>query len=176
MKLRNNKKGIKKNLFLLGQIWTSMTSSYFNNSPCPIAILRLVIELTNKFMVVPWAALCVLLWQISAWNRSRNLQLVIHPFFLSKNWRRYFDDSFCIIRKDGVSAFPDTFKSINWNILFQIELEYDGRIHFLDTLVSRRNGAIAIVYRQPKYHHDYSQECLLNIRFRRLFLPHVYFT
>ena len=65
---------------------------------------------------------------------------------LSKNWRRYFEDSLCIIRKDGVSAFHDTFKSIDRNILFQIELEYDGRFHFLDNLVSRRNGAIAIVY------------------------------
>ena len=79
-------------------------------------------------------------------------------------WKRYVDDSFCIITKDDVSAFHDTLNSIDANILFIIETECNRKISFLDTLVSRRNGVIAVgVYRKPTHtdryldfnsHHD----------------------
>ena len=63
--------------------------------------------------------------------------------------KRYVDDSFCSNRKD-VWAFRNILNSIDRNISFIIELDCDGKISFLNTLVSRRNGAIAIdVYRKP---------------------------
>ena len=81
-----------------------------------------------------------------------------------KIWKRYVDDSFCIIGKDDVSSFHDTLNSIDTNISFTIETECNGKIAFLDTLVSRRNGAIVVdVYRKPTHtdryldfnsHHD----------------------
>lgn len=116
----------KTPLFLLGQIWILMTSSHFSNSPCRTTFLCLVIELI------------VLLWPISAWKRSRNLRFEIH-LLPPKIWERYVDDSFCIIRKGGVSAFHDTSSSIDRNIPFASELECDGKISFLDNLISLRN-------------------------------------
>ena len=74
------------------------------------------------------------------------------------------DDSFCIIGKSDVSYFHDTLNSIDTNISFTIETECNGKISFLDTLVSRRNGVIVVdVYRKPTHtdryldfnsHHD----------------------
>ena len=74
------------------------------------------------------------------------------------------DDSFCIIKKNGVTAFHDTLNSIDTNISFTIEQECNEKISFLDTLVSRNNGAISVdVYRKPTHtdryldfnsHHD----------------------
>ena len=65
---------------------------------------------------------------------------------------------------DDVSAFHDTLNSIDTNISFTIETECNGKIAFLDTLVSRRNGVIVVdVYRKPTHtdryldfnsHHD----------------------
>ena len=67
----------------------------------------------------------------------------------------YVDDSFCITRKD-VWAFRNILNSIDRNISFIIELDCDGKISFLNTLVSRRNGAIAIdVYRKPTHTDRY---------------------
>jgi len=81
-----------------------------------------------------------------------------------KIWKRYVDDSFCIIKKTGVTAFYDTLNSIDINISFSIEQECNGKISFLDTLVSCNNGAISVdVYRKPTHtdryldfnsHHD----------------------
>jgi len=81
-----------------------------------------------------------------------------------KIWKRYVDDGFCIIKKNGVTAFHDTLNSIDTNISFTIEHECNRKISFLDTLVSRNNGAISVdVYRKPTHtdryldfnsHHD----------------------
>ena len=85
-----------------------------------------------------------------------------------KIWKRCVDDSVCIIRKDDVSAFHDTLNSIDTNISFTIETECNGKLSFLDTLVFRRNGVIAVdVYRKPNHtdryldfnsHHDRQHE------------------
>ena len=60
-------------------------------------------------------------------------------FVPPKIWKRYVDESFCIIKKDNVPAFHDTLNSIDANISFTIEIESDNKISFLDTLVTRRN-------------------------------------
>ena len=45
---------------------------------------------------------------------------------------------------------------LNKNISFTIETEYNGKISFLDTLVSRKNGVIAVdVYRKPTHTDRY---------------------
>ena len=81
-----------------------------------------------------------------------------------KIWKRYVDDSFCIIKKDNVPAFHDTLNSIDANISFTIQIESDNKVSFPDTLATRRNGTIAVdVYRKPTHtdryldynsHHD----------------------
>ena len=80
-----------------------------------------------------------------------------------KVWKRYLDDSFVIIKKNAVS-FHNTLNAFDPKISFTIELENNGQIAFLDTLVSRRNGVSVIdVYRKPTHtdryldfssHHD----------------------
>ena len=47
-----------------------------------------------------------------------------------KIWKRYVDDSFCIIKKNGVTAFHDTLNSIDTNISFTIEHECNGKNFF----------------------------------------------
>ena len=59
-----------------------------------------------------------------------------------KVWKRYVDDSFVIIKKDAVSSFHNTLNASDPKISFTIELENNGQIAFLDTLVSRRNGVV----------------------------------
>ena len=54
-------------------------------------------------------------------------------FVRPKIWKRYVDDSFCIIGKNDVSAFHNTLNSIDPNISFTIETECNGNISFLDT-------------------------------------------
>ena len=81
-----------------------------------------------------------------------------------KQWDRYVDDIFSIMKKDAVSTFHDDLNSIDPHISFTIEHETDGQIAFLDTLISRNSGTITTnVYRKPthtdkyldfKSHHD----------------------
>lgn len=72
---------------------------------------------------------------------------------------------------------------LDTNISFTIETECKGMISFLDTLVSRRNGVIAVnVYRKPTYtdryldfnsHHDsqHKVSTASTLRHRALNLP-----
>ena len=81
-----------------------------------------------------------------------------------KVWKRYVDDSFCIIKRDAVNSFHTTLNSIDPHISFTIEEESDQQIAFLDTLVSRKDNMITIgVYRKATHtdryldfssHHD----------------------
>lgn len=57
-----------------------------------------------------------------------------------KVWKRYVDDSFCIIKKDEIPAFHNILNSLDSHISFTIEHENNGQMLFLDTLVSRHNG------------------------------------
>ena len=73
-----------------------------------------------------------------------------------KVWKRYVDDSFCIIKKDEIPAFHNTLNSIDPHISFTIEQENNGQIPFLDTLISRKNGTISInIYRKPTHTDGY---------------------
>ena len=71
-------------------------------------------------------------------------------------WKRYVDDSFVIIKKDAVSSFHDTLNACDPKISFTIELENNGQVAFLDTLVSRRNGVAVIdIFRKPTHTDRY---------------------
>ena len=61
-----------------------------------------------------------------------------------------------IIKKDAVSSFHDTLNACDPKISFTIELENNGQIAFLDTLVSRRNGVAVIdIFRKPTHTDRY---------------------
>ena len=81
-----------------------------------------------------------------------------------KVWKRYVDDSFCIIKRNAVDSFHNTLNSIDQHISFTIEEENNNQIAFLDALVSRKDNALIVdVYRKPTHtdryldffsHHD----------------------
>ena len=150
-------------LFLQGQIWTFKTSLHFFNSPCPITILCSMKEFTNKSMAVRWVVLSAPLSPIFAWRRSKSPQSVIHPFppkFGKGTWTIAFAS---LERATSQPSMTQT-NSIDANISFTIEIECNGKISFLDTLVSRRNRVIVVdVYKKPTHtdryldfnsHHD----------------------
>ena len=69
------------------------------------------------------------------------------PSVPPKVWKRYVDDSFVIIKKDAVSSFHNSLNASDPKISFTIELENNGQIAFLDTLVSRRNaGMLSLMF------------------------------
>ena len=77
-----------------------------------------------------------------------------------KVWKRYVDDSFCIIKRNAVNSFHTTLNSIDPHISFTIEEESDQQIAFLDTLVSRKDNTIAIgVYRKATHTDRYLDFC-----------------
>ena len=59
-----------------------------------------------------------------------------------KVWKRYVDDSFCILKRTAVNSFHNILNSIDPHISFTIEEESNHQIAFLDTLVSRENNTI----------------------------------
>ena len=77
-----------------------------------------------------------------------------------KIWKRYVDDSFVIIKEHSVSNFHDTLNAVDPKISFTIETEDNGQIFFLDTLITRKNGAVTIaVYRKPTHTDKYLDSC-----------------
>ena len=67
-------------------------------------------------------------------------------------WKRYVDD---IIKEHSESKFHDTLNAVDPKISFTIETE-NGQISFLDTLITRKNGAVTIgVYRKPTHTDRY---------------------
>ena len=70
--------------------------------------------------------------------------------------KRYVDDSFVIIKEHFVSKFHDNRNAVDPKISFTIETENNGQISFLDTLITRKNGAVTIsVYRKPTHTDRY---------------------
>ena len=54
-------------------------------------------------------------------------------------WRRYVDDTFCMITKTEVKGFLSHLNSLCPTITFSVEQEVDGKLPFLDTLLHRKN-------------------------------------
>ena len=71
-------------------------------------------------------------------------------------WKRYVDNSFCIIKKNTVSSFHDSLNSIDPHISLTIEHENNCQISFLNTLVSQDNGKLSTnVYWKPTHTDKY---------------------
>ena len=69
-------------------------------------------------------------------------------------YRRYMDDTFLIFNSPlDVTSFYDWMNSQHEHIKFTMEQEQDGRISFLDVLVTREpNGhLVTSVYRKPSF-------------------------
>ena len=74
-------------------------------------------------------------------------------------WKRYVDDTFCIMEKRHVKAFLVHLNSLRPSIQFTMEMEENNSLPFLDTLVKRGDGGMIDfgVYRKPTHTDRYLQ-------------------
>ena len=82
------------------------------------------------------------------------LRTATHP---PRIWRRYVDDTFCVIKKMEVEGLLSHLNSLRPAITFTAEKEVDGKLLFLDTLLHCKNdGSLDIsVYRKPTHTDRY---------------------
>ena len=67
-------------------------------------------------------------------------------------WLRYVDDTFTAVHKDEIDAFHDHLNEQNADMQFSKEIEENGKLPFLDCLVSRGNNELrTTVYRKPTH-------------------------
>ena len=67
-------------------------------------------------------------------------------------WLRYVGDTFTALHKDEIDAFHDHLNEQNADIQSTKEIEENGKLPFLDCLVSRDNNEIrTTVYRKPTH-------------------------
>ena len=68
-------------------------------------------------------------------------------------WKRYVDDTFCILRKGSTEELLHHFNGVRLTINFIVEQEEYGTLPSLDTLLRRReDGSLdSSVYRKPTY-------------------------
>ena len=67
-------------------------------------------------------------------------------------WLRYVDDTFTAVHKDEIDDFHDHFNEQNADIQFTKEIEENGKLSFLDCLISRDNNELrTTVYRKPTH-------------------------
>ncbi|KAL9953141.1 hypothetical protein ACROYT_G040504 [Oculina patagonica] len=67
-------------------------------------------------------------------------------------WLRYVDDTFTAVHKDEIDDFHKHLNEQNADIQFTREIEENGKLPFLDCLVSRDNNKIrTTVYRKPTH-------------------------
>jgi len=74
-------------------------------------------------------------------------------------WKRYVDDTFCIIKKDAVEEFMVHLNSLRPSIKFTMEREEDRSLPFLDVLLKRKeDGHLeTLVYRKSTHTNRYLQ-------------------
>ena len=72
-------------------------------------------------------------------------------------WKRYVDDTFCILRKGSTEELLHHLNGVRLTIKFMVEQEEDGTLPFLDTLLRRReDGSLDVsVYRKPTHTDRY---------------------
>ena len=72
-------------------------------------------------------------------------------------WKRYVDDTFCILRKGSTEELLHHLNGVRPTIKFTVEQEEDGTLPFLDTLLRRReDGSLDVsVYRKPTHTDRY---------------------
>ena len=67
-------------------------------------------------------------------------------------WLRYVDDTFTAVHKDEIDAFHDHLNEQSADIQFTKVIEKNGKLPFLDCLVSRDNNELrTTVYRKPTH-------------------------
>lgn len=68
-------------------------------------------------------------------------------------WKRYVDDTFGVIKEEHTRTFLDHLNSLSPTIQFTTELEREGVLPFLDTILRRdADGRVNIrVYRKSTY-------------------------
>ena len=67
-------------------------------------------------------------------------------------WLRYVDYTFTAVHKDGIDDFHEHLKRQNADIQFTKEIEENGKIPFLDCLVTRDNNKLkTTIYRKPTH-------------------------
>ena len=67
-------------------------------------------------------------------------------------WLRYVDDTFTAVHKDEIDDFHEHLNGQNADIQFTKEIEENGKIPFLDCLVTRDNNELrTTIYRQPTH-------------------------
>ena len=98
-------------------------------------------------MEQPWGRLFLLLSQKKQHVEKRALAICRQTTLL---WSRYADDTFTLVHKNEIDAFPDHRNEQNANIQFTKEIEENGKLSFLDCLVIRDNNELrTTVYRKP---------------------------
>ena len=67
-------------------------------------------------------------------------------------WLRYADDTFTAVYKDGIDDFHEHLNRQNADIQFTKEIEENGKIPFLDCLVTRDNNTLqTTIHRKPDF-------------------------
>ena len=67
-------------------------------------------------------------------------------------WLRYVDDTFTAVHKDEIDTFHEHLNRQNADIQFTREVEENGKIPFLDCLVSRHDNKLqTTIYRKPTH-------------------------
>ena len=67
-------------------------------------------------------------------------------------WLSYVDDTFTAVHKEGIDDFQEHLDRQNADIQFTKETEENGKIPFLDCLVTRENNKLQMtIYRKPTH-------------------------
>ena len=67
-------------------------------------------------------------------------------------WLRYVDDTITAVHESKIDEFHEHLNEQNTNIQFTKEIEENGKIPFLDCLVTRENNTLrTTVYRKPTH-------------------------
>lgn len=65
-------------------------------------------------------------------------------------WRRYVDDIFAITRRQDLESTLKVLNGLHKNIEFTFEIEKEGKLSFLDILLTRKQNALELeIYRKP---------------------------
>ena len=67
-------------------------------------------------------------------------------------WLRYVDDTITAVHESKIDKFHEHLNEQNTNVQFTMEIEENGKIPFLDCLVTRENNTLqTTVYRKPTH-------------------------
>ena len=91
-------------------------------------------------------------------------------------WKRYVDDTFCVIEREHVDLFLEHVNSLCPTIQFTMKLEKEWTIPFLDILLTRgTEGKVNIsMYRKPTHTDRYLQYSSHHPVHMKRALPHAF--